>query len=333
MERQLDLAIVGAGPCGLAVGVAANRAGLDAVLFDRGCLVQSLVEYPIYMTFFSTPERLEIGDVPFVVADAKPTRREALGYYRTVARRHELDVRQYEEVVGIFGERGSFDLKTRDRYGDGREWSARAVVIATGALYQPNQLGVPGEGAEKVLHTFREAHPYADQDVAVVGGGSSAVETALDLYRAGARVTVIHFEDAFDAGVKPWILPDITNRIAAGDIDVRWRSRVAAIRPRELEVRPEEGGEVTSLPNDWVFAMTGWRPDHRLLRAIGVRIAEETGIPEHDPDTMETNVPGVFVAGVVTAGFDANRVFIENGRHHGERIIAHLATGAPDPGS
>lgn len=332
MERQLDIAVVGAGPCGIAVGVAAKLAGLDAVLFDRGCLVQSLVAYPIYMTFFSTPERLEIGGVPFVVADAKPTRREALSYYRTVAHRHELDVRQYQEVVGIFGERGSFGLKTRDRHGDGREWSARAVVIATGALYQPNQLGVPGEGGEKVLHTFREAHPYADQDVAVVGGGSSAVETALELYRAGARVTVIHFEEKFDTGVKPWILPDITNRIEAGDIGVRWRSRVTAIGPREVRVQDEETGEVTGLPNDWVFAMTGWRPDQRLLRSLGVRIDDDTGVPAHDPDTLETNVPGVFVAGVITAGFDANKVFIENGRHHGELIVTGLAEGAPPLG-
>lgn len=331
MERRLDIAIVGAGPCGLAVGVAAKRAGLDAVIFDRGCLVQSLVEYPIYMTFFSTPERLEIGEIPFVAADAKPTRREALAYYRAVARREGLEVRQYEEVVGAAGEQGAFALATRGRDGERREWPARAVVIATGALYQPNLLGVPGEGAPKVMHAFREPHPYADQDVAVVGGGSSAVETALELYRAGARVTVIHFEEEFDAGVKPWILPDITNRIAAGDIGVRWASRVAAIGPREVRVRHEETGEVTDLPNDWVFAMTGWRPDQRLLRTLGVRIDDDTGIPAHDPDTLETNVPGVFVAGVITAGFDANKVFIENGRHHGELIVARLAEGTSGP--
>lgn len=333
MERRLDIAIVGAGPCGLAVGVAAKRAGLDAVLFDRGCLVQSLVEYPIYMTFFSTPERLEIGGVPFVVADQKPTRREALVYYRAVVRRYALEVRQYEEVVAVWGEREAFELRTRDRNGEERDWSARSVVIATGALYQPNQLGVPGEGSPKVMHAFREPHPYTDQDVAVVGGGSSAVETALELYRAEARVTVIHFEDAFDAGVKPWILPDITNRIAADQIGVRWRSRVAAIRPREIEILHEETGQRSSFPNDWVFAMTGWRPDHRLLRALGVSIDPDTGVPAHDTASMETDVPGVYVAGVISAGFDANRVFIENGRHHGELIVRGLAEEAPEPGS
>jgi len=332
MERRLDIAIVGAGPCGLAVGVAAKRAGLDAVLFDRGCLVQSLVEYPIYMTFFSTPERLEIGGIPFIVADAKPTRREALSYYRAVARRHALEVRQYEEVGGVRGESGAFGLRTRDRDGEERDWSARSVVIATGALYRPNLLGIPGEGSTKVLHAFREPHPYADQDVAVVGGGSSAVETALELHRAGARVTMIHFEDTFDAGVKPWVLPDITNRIAAGDIGVHWGSRVTAVRPGEVDLRHQETGESTSLPNDWVFAMTGWRPDHRLLASLGVEIAPGTGIPAHDPDTMETNVAGVYVAGVITAGFDANKVFIENGRHHGDLIVRGLAEEGSEPG-
>ena len=333
MERQIDVAIVGAGPCGLAVGVAVKPAGLDAVLFDRGCLVQALVEYPIYMTFFSTPERLEIGGIPFVVADRKPTRREALAYYRAVARRGELAVRQYEEVVGAAGEAGAFALKTRDRDGGERTWSARSVVIATGALYQPNLLGIPGEGSRKVRHAFREPHPYADQDVVVVGGGSSAVETALELYRAGARVTVVHFENRFDAGVKPWVLPDIANRIEAGDVGARWRSRLTDIRAGEVEIRHEDTGERETLPNDWVFAMTGWRPDHRLLRALGVRVAPDTGIPAHDPGTMETNVPGVYVAGVITAGFDANKVFIENGRHHGDLIVGSLARASAGPRS
>jgi len=333
VDERIDIAVVGAGPCGLAVGVAAMRAGLEAVLFDRGCLVQSVVEYPIYMTFFSTPERLEIGGIPFVVADAKPTRREALAYYRAVARRHGLAVRQYEEVVDISGRRGDFTVVTRDRRGELRRWSARAVVIATGALHEPNPLDVPGEEPPRVQHAFREAHPYADQDVVVVGGGSSAVETALELYRAGARVTVIHFEDRFDPGVKPWVLPDITNRISAGDIAVRWRSRVTEVRPRELEIRHEDTGERSVLANDWVFAMTGWRPDHRLLRALGADIDTATGIPRHDPATMETSVPGVYVAGVITAGYDANKVFIENGRHHGDLIVAGVAGPARTPRS
>jgi thioredoxin reductase (NADPH) len=319
---RIDIAVVGAGPCALAVGVAARSAGLQATLFDRGCLAQSIADYPTYMTFFSTPERLEIGGVPFVVADSKPTRREALSYYRAVATRHELDVRAYEEVVRIERDDSGFRLETRQA-GGRDEYHASSVVIASGALGSPNRLGAPGDDASKVLHTFREAHPYWQQDVAVVGGGSSAVETALDLYRAGANVTVVHFEDAFDRGVKPWILPDIMNRIEDGSIAVRWGARVVQVDDREI-VLEDGAGARESLPNDWVFAMTGWRPDHALLHEIGVVTDPETGIPRHDRQTCETNVEGVFVAGVITAGFDANKVFIENGRHHGAAIVAAL---------
>lgn len=319
LPERTDLAVVGAGPCGLAVGLAAREHGLDAVLFDRGCLVQSIVDYPTYMTFFSTPERLEIGGFPFVVAESKPTRREALAYYRAVAGRSGLDIRQYEEVVRIEPAARGFRLATR-RAGEGREVLAAAVVVASGALAHPNRLDVPGEDSPRVLHAYREGHPYFDQDVVVVGGGSSAVEAALDLYRSGARVTVVHFEDRFDRGVKPWILPDITNRIEGGEIGVRWRARVAEVRPGAVVVRGEADGALEEIPNDWVFAMTGWRPDHRLLRELGVDIDAKTGVPRHDPETLETNVPGVFVAGVLTAGYDANKVFIENSRHHGAAI-------------
>lgn len=324
MRETIDMAVIGAGPCGLAVGVSAQREGLSAVLFDRGCLVQSIVDYPTYMTFFSTPERLEIGGIPFVVADAKPTRREALSYYRAVAARLDLEVRQYEEVVEVVGEAGDFRITTRARE-ETRTWGARSVAVATGAMGGPNLLDVPGEGLPHVFHAFREAHPYADQDVVVVGGGSSAVETALALYRAGARVTVVHFEDRFDPGVKPWILPDIANRIEGDDIAVRWRHRVREIGGRRVTVASEDDGGVEELAADWVFAMTGWRPDDRLLRGLGVDIDPATGIPGHDPETMETNVPGVFLAGVITAGFDANKVFIENGRHHGALIASAIA--------
>lgn len=323
-DAPLDLAIIGAGPCGLAVGVAAREAGLRAALFDRGCLVQSLVDYPTYMTFFSTPERLEIGGIPFVVADEKPTRREALAYYRAVASRNELDVRAYEEVVGVTPGAPGFRIESRHPGGEAGATLASAVVVATGALAEPNRLGAPGDDAPKVFHTFREGHPYWNQDVIVVGGGSSAVEAALALYRAGARVTVVHFEDRFDRGVKPWILPDITNRIDGGEVAVRWRTRIAQVRPDSVILRSEDDDALEELPNDWVFAMTGWRPDHSLLHSLGVRTDPETGIPEHDPETLETNVRGVFIAGVLTAGYDANKVFIENGREHGAAIVAAL---------
>jgi bacillithiol disulfide reductase len=227
-------------------------------------------------------------------------------------------------VFGVTPAAPGFRIESRRRGGDARATLASAVVVATGALAEPNRLGAPGDDSSKVLHTFREGHPYWQQDVIVVGGGSSAVEAALALYRAGARVTVVHFEGRFDRGVKPWILPDITNRIDGEEVAVRWRTRVAEVRPDAVVLRREDDGALEELPNDWVFAMTGWRPDHSLLQTLGVRTDPDTGIPEHDPETLETNVRGVFVAGVLTAGYDANRVFIENGRQHGAAIVATL---------
>ena len=317
-----EIAVIGAGPCGLAVGVAARQAGVDCILFDRGCIARSIAGYPTYMTFFSTAEKLEIGGVPFVIAGDKPSRREALAYYRAVARHFRLAVRQYEEVVAVDGEAGAFRLRTRTPSGVEREYMAANVVVATGYFDTPNLLGVPGETLPKVTHYYREAHPYYDQDCLVVGGGNSAVEAALDLYRTGARVTLVHFADGLDRGVKPWVLPDITNRLQNGEIAVRWRTRVVEIREQSVVLRNEETGELSELPNDWVFAMTGYTPDPRLLRSLGVTVDEHTGIPAHDPTTMETDVPGVFIAGVIAAGRDANKIFIENGREHGPRIVA-----------
>ncbi len=300
------------------------QAGLTVRLFDRGPIVSSIAGYPTYMIFFSTPERLEIEGVPFVVADAKPTRREALVYYRRVAQHFDLDVRQYEEVTEIEGARGSFVLHSRARDGTASETRARAVALAIGSFHEPNPLGVPGEESDKVFHEFREPYPYFDQDVLVVGGGNSAVETALDLFRAGARVTIVHFESELDRGVKPWVLPDITNRIAAEQIAVRWRHRVERISARSVILADVDSGECSELANDWVFAMTGWRADYGFLERVGVEIDPETGIPRHDPETMETNVPGLYIAGVIAAGLDANKIFIENGRHHGQKIVQAL---------
>lgn len=317
----VDLAIVGAGPCGIAAGAAAREAGLDAVLLDRGALCESLLHYPPYMSFFSTPEKLEVEGLPFVTSEKNPTRREALAYYRGVAEYFELDVRQYEEVEEIFGENGDFSVVTRSRAGRRRQYDARNVAVATGGFHAPNLLDVPGEDLPKVSHHYREAHPYWRQDVVVVGGGNSAVESALELFRVGARVTLVHFLDDFDPGVKPWILPDIKNRIEKGEVGVRWKHRVAEIRPESVLLRHEPSGRMEEVRNGWVLALTGWQADPRLLRRLGVPVNEETGVPTHDPDTMETPVPGVFIAGVLAAGNDANRIFIENGRWHGRAIV------------
>ena len=332
-DRPLDVADVGAGPCGIAAGVAAERAGLACALFDEGPLTASLVDYPPYMTFFSTADNLEIADVPFLLARGKPGREDALAYYRRVAEHFDLEVHQYERVTDVRGEAGDFRLRTRTRTGRERSWRSRSVVVATGSFHEPNLLDVPGEELDKVKHYYDEPHPYWDQDVVVVGGGNSAVEAALETWRAGARVTFVHFQDELDPGVKPWIRPDIENRFDEGSIPVRWRTRVEEIRPGSVVLRNVETGETEELDNDWVLAMTGWHADPDLLRALGVEVDGETGVPRHDPETMETNVEGVYIAGVLAAGNDANRIFIENGKHHGRRIVRHLAGERTPAGS
>jgi len=330
MSERFDLIVVGAGPCGIAAGAAARSAGLATVNFDRGCITQSLIGYPYYMTYFSTAEKLEIAGVPFTIPESKPTRREALAYFRRVVKDHRLEVRQYEEVTSIAGAAGDFVVKTRRMNGSEHESRARALAIATGGFGDPNWLDVPGEKLPKVLHWYREPYPFYDQDVLVVGGRNSAVEAALELHRNGSRVSMVHFEAALDPGVKSWVVPDITNRITSREIPMFFRHRVAEIRPDSVVLREEGTGRTTEIANQWVLALTGWRPDQRLLRSLGVEIDAETGIPAYDPATMETNVPGVFVAGVLAAGNDANKIFIENGRDHGG-LIARALVSSTNP--
>lgn len=331
----LDVVIVGAGPCGLAAAVAVQEAGLTYVVLDRGCITESLTHYPYYMTFFSTAERLEIGGVPFTIPEPKPTRREALAYYRHVVAHHGLRVRQYEEVTEVVRNaegRSGFIVRTRSR--DGREGrlACRAVAIATGGFGEPNRLELEGGDPDgRVIHYYKDPYPFFDQDVTVVGGGNSAAEVALELFRNGVRVRMVHFLDVFDRGVKPWVRPDIDNRIASGEIPMHWGSRVARLGSGTATIVRGEGGEATEVACDWVLAMTGWRPDRALLHGLGVETDPVTGIPAHDPETMETNVPGVYIAGVIAAGFNANKIFIENGREHGGLIAGRLA-GRAEPG-
>ena len=327
MSELIDLAVVGAGPCGIAVGAAAATTGLRATLYDKGCITNSLVNYPYYMTFFSTARKLEIGRVPFTIAESKPTRREALGYYRRVVQYYDLDVRQYEEVRSIEGLRGDFLLQTRARSGAEGTLRAKAVVVATGGFHEPNYLDVPGEDLPKVQHYYQEPYPFYDQDVLVVGAGNSSVESALEAYRAGARVSMVHFLDEIDRGVKPWVVPDIQNRLEKGEIKVFWRHRIQEIRPASVVLRNVDSEDTVEIPNDWVLAMTGWRPDRRFISGLGISIDDETGIPFHNPDTMETNVPGVYIAGVLAAGYNANKIFIENGKLHGPKIVQSVSDG------
>ena len=326
---SLDLLIVGAGPCGLAAAISAMRAGLSVEVIEAGVVVASIAQYPTYATFFSTAEKLSLGDVPFVTAAEKPTRRDALAYYRTIVRHFRIPVRQYERVTRITGAAGNFTVDTMAQSGETRTHRARAVVIATGYFGSPNLIGVPGEELPHVTHVYREGHEAFDQDVVVAGGGNSAAEAALDLWRSGARVTLVHILPAFDKKIKPWVLPDFENRVKEGSIAALWSSRITKIDPSAVTM--ESGGVMRTLPASRVYLMTGFAPNVDLLREMGVPIDAQTGIPRHDPHTLETAIPGVFIAGVVVAGFDANKVFIENGRFHGDKIVAKLVGKAVPP--
>jgi thioredoxin reductase (NADPH) len=323
--ERFDLAVIGAGPCGLGAGIAAKRAGLTAVLIEKGCVVSSISGYPTHMTFFSTPARLEIGNVPFVIVGDKPTRREALRYYQRLAREFELDVRQYQTVVSAGGEKGAFDVHAVAANGGEYVYRAKNIVVATGYFDSPNMLGIPGENLPKVMHRYNEGHAFYDMDCIVVGGGNSAVDAAIELAHWGARVTIVHFGPDLDPNVKPWVRPDIDARIKAGQVGVRYNSRLAEVRPATALIENTGTGAIDEIPNDFVLAMTGYTPNGVLLRSLGVEFDPETGKPIHNTATMETNVPGVFIAGVLSAGNNANKVFIENGRDHGFQIVAHLS--------
>jgi len=317
------LLVIGAGPIGLAVGIAARQAGLGCVLLDRRTIVSTIERYPLGMTFFSTPERIEIGGIPFIASHEKPTRKDGLLYYRRVAEHFALDVRPGEEVVDVMRDGDGFLLDVR-RPHDEKRYRAEAVVFATGYFDNPNFLGIPGEDLPHVGHYFVEGHPYWHRRVVVIGAGNSSVDAALECWRAGATVTLVHFGEGFDRTVKAWVLPDITNRVKEGSIAVRWRSRVRAITPTEVEVVSAAAGAVECLPTDAVLAMTGYHADTSLLERLGVPVDPVTGIAAHDERTMETSVPGCYLAGVIASGNDANRLFIENSRIHGELIVRRL---------
>jgi len=321
-ESWTDVLIVGAGPTGLACAIEVQRLGLKALIVEKGCLVNSIYNYPANMVFFTTPELLEIGDIPFTTAHQKPTRQEALEYYRHVAQHFHLNVHQYCWVKTITGEDGDFRISASDRHGNIHDFRAKKIVVATGYYDLANQIGVPGENLAKVMHYYREPHPYYDTDVMVIGAKNSAAEAALELWRHGARVTLVHRGPGIHEHVKYWVRPDIENRIKAGEISAYFRTHVLEITEDSVLLNTPEGEE--RIKNDFVFALTGYHPDYDFLRSIGIELSSQQCRPVCDPETLESNVAGVYVAGVIVAGSRTNEIFIENGRFHGQLIAAHL---------
>jgi len=319
MTTTYDMIIVGGGPIGIACGLEAQKAGLSYLILEKGCLVNSLYNYPTNMTFFSTSELIEIGGIPFVSNHVKPNRGEALEYYRRVAVSHQLHIHLQEPVQRISkGADGLFEITSSKI-----TYQARNVILATGFYDIPVLMGVPGEELPKVAHYYKEPHFYAMQRVVVVGAANSAIDAALETWRKGAEVTLVVRGEAISDRVKYWVKPDIENRIREGSIKAYVQSTLTAIRPGEVDIRTPDG--LVTIPNDYVIALTGYRPNFDFLRQTGIRLSDDEMLePQYNPDTMETNVKHLFLAGVVCGGMNTHLWFIENSRDHAARIIKHI---------
>ena len=314
----LDVIVIGAGPTGLACAIELKKRGVRAIVIDKGCLTNSLYNYPTHMTFFTTPELLEIGDIPMTSLNDKPTRTEALKYYRRVAEHYKLDIHQYELVESIAGENGDFTVKTSVA-----SYNPNKVIISTGYYDVPNMLNVPGEELPKVIHYYKEPHPYYDHEVMVVGAKNSAAIAALELFWTGAGVTLVHRGPEIHRHVKYWIKPNIENRIKNGEIKAYFNTHVVAIRPKSVILDTPDGR--TEVRNDFVLAMIGYSPDMTFLNANGITLDPASQKPRTDPDTLESERKGIYLAGVIVAGMHTNEIFIENGRFHGVQIAQAIA--------
>lgn len=320
MDHQFDILIIGGGPIGLSCGIEAKKAGLSYIIIEKGCLVNSLYNYPANMTFFSTSEKLEIGGVPFVSNNIKPTRAEALEYYRRVADKFDLNINLFEKVENIKKHTSRYVIQT-----DKTDYNARNIIISTGFYDLPNLMNVPGEELSKVKHYYNDPHFYAKQKVVVVGANNSSVDAALETYRKGSEVTMVIRESQIGERVKYWVRPDIINRIKEGSIKAYFNSTLSAIKPNEIEIETPEG-KVT-IPNDFVLAMTGYQPDFSFLEKLGINLSEDAlKLPEHDFQTMETNMKGIYLAGVICGGMNTHVWFIENSRDHAGRIISNIVS-------
>jgi len=320
--KTYDIICIGAGPTGLATAIEAKRAGMQPLVIDKACLCNSIYHYPVNMVFFTTPELLEIGDLPLVCAGEKPTRLEALKYYRKATEHYGLELLLYETVLDVDGNDGNFTVATKTEKGTIEKYHGKKIAVATGYYDLPNLLGVPGENLLHVSHYYTEPHAFWNQDVVVIGGKNSAAEGALDLYRSGARVTLVHRGKELGATIKYWVRPDIENRIKAGQIQALLQTRVDEITKEEVVV--EQHARTKRIPAKQVFALTGYHPDYSFMESLGVRLDPESKKPALDPNTLESNVRGIHLAGVVIGGRHTSEIFIENGRFHGKQIIEAL---------
>ncbi|MGC1188147.1 MAG: YpdA family putative bacillithiol disulfide reductase [Candidatus Acidiferrales bacterium] len=321
-QEHYDLICIGAGPTGLATAIEAVRAGLRPLVIDKGSLCNSIYHYPANMVFFTTPELLEIGDLPLTSPSEKPTRVEALKYYRKCAEHYQLELRLWQRVVRVSGGDGAFEIETRDADGERHEFHGAKIVVATGYYDLPNMMQVPGEDLPSVAHYYTDPHEFWRRNVVVVGGKNSAAEAALDLYRAGARVTLVHRQADLGLTIKYWVRPDIENRIKAGQVRALFNTHVVRFEEGSVRVANSDGEQ--SLPADQVFALTGYHPDFAFLRSLGVQLDAATNKPVLNPATLESNVPGIYLAGVVIGGNNTSEIFIENGRFHGKVIVAAI---------
>ena len=319
--EQYDLIIIGGGPIGIACGIKAKEAGLRYLILEKGCLVNSLYNYPVNMTFFSTSEKLEIAGIPFVSNNIKPTRPEALEYYRRVATTYELNIRLFENVLTVEKVDGLFKITTSKQY-----YHAKNIIIATGFYDLPNRMNIPGEELPKVKHYYKDPHFYAFMKVLIVGANNSSVDVALETFRKGADVTMVIRGGEIGKRVKYWVKPDIENRIKEGSIKAYFNSELKAVREREVDIQTPEG--LVTIPNDFVMAMTGYIPNFHLLRLVGIELsADEKSCPTYHADTMETNQKGIYLAGVVCGGMDTHSWFIENSREHAVKIVRDICEG------
>lgn len=323
MNMNEQVIIIGGGPCGLATAIALKRRGIDAAIIEKKNIVHSIYEYPVHQTFFSSADKLEIGGHPFPVVDRKPRRQEALVYYRKVAEAEKLRIYNYEEVQTIQEADNGYLVQTETLQGGVRKWKAPHVIIATGYYDNPNRMGVPGESLPHVKHYFEEAHPHFNQQVVIIGGRNSAVDAALALEQVNAQVTVLYRGQEYSKSIKPWILPDFQAMVRRGTARMEFEADVVRIEPDQVIY--EQRGISHSVPADFVFAMTGYHPSRALFRQAGIAVDEESGRPSFDEETMETNRENIYIAGVIAAGDEANEIFIENGRFHGEKIAENIA--------